>query len=166
MTDWQTVPARVLRGHQVASGRGGDPRFPGGTIRMQAPHFAALGLDLSLFYPGTLNVSVAPLRYRIVRPRATFRGVRWHPTQPAEDFSFFDVRLVREGLPAVDGLIYYPHPDTKPEHFQPAEVLELLLPFVEGLGVATEVTLAIPAGQMVVTAEEPRTKGTPAVSGE
>jgi hypothetical protein len=147
---WSQFHARVVRGHQVASGRNGDVRFPGGTVRMQVPQFRALGLDLTPFYPGTLNVSIAPLSYRAVRPRLTFRQVKWHPTEPAEDFSFFDVRLLRTGGPPVEGLIYYPHPETKPEHFQRPDVLELLLPFVDGLAVATDLRLAVPADQMFV----------------
>lgn len=129
----QTITARVVPGHRVASGSNGNPRFPGGTLRMQAPHFAALGFDLNAFHGGTLNVSIAPLRYHVVKAPTTFRAVKWHPVEPAEDFSFFDVRLVRPDGSAVAGKIYYPHPDTKPEHFQQPDVLELLLPFVEGL---------------------------------
>ena len=150
---WQLVPARIVRGHQVASGLNGDPRFPGGTVRMQLPHFAARGLDLTPFYPGTLNVTIAPRHYRVIRPRHTFRAVQWHPTEPAEDFSFFDVRLLRADPHPVPGLIYYPHPDTKPEHFQQPDVLELLLPFVDGLAVATEIALQISTEQMII---EPR----------
>ena len=60
-TDWQTVRARVVEGHRVASGRNGNPRFPGGTLRMQAPFFRELGLDLSAYHRGTINVSIAPL---------------------------------------------------------------------------------------------------------
>ena len=149
-SDWWPLDARVVRGHQVASGRGGDPRFPGGTLRMQMPFFLALGLDLSPYHPGTLNVSVAPLRYRVRQPRLTFGQVKWHPTAPAEDFSFFDVQLLRGGRPPVEGLIYYPHPDTKPEHFQKPDVLELLLPHVDGLAVATDVRLAVRPEQISV----------------
>jgi hypothetical protein len=148
-TSWPEVSARIVRGHQVASGRNGNPRFPGGTIRMQLPHFRSLGLDLSPFYPGTLNVSIAPRRYLVLRPRVTFKALKWHPIEPAEDFSFFDVRLVRDDQPSVDGLIYHPHPDTKPEHFQQPDVLELLFPFVEGLSVATQLRLAVPPDQMI-----------------
>ena len=60
------IPATIVQGHRVASGLNGNPRFPGGTLRMQLPFFAELGLDLSAFYPGTLNVSIAPLSYRVV----------------------------------------------------------------------------------------------------
>ena len=149
-TDVQTVPARIVRGHRVASGLNASPRFPGGTLRMQAPHFLALGLDLSPFHIGTVNVSIAPLNYRIVQPRLTFRTVKWHPTEPAEDFSFCDCHLLHGDAPPSAGLIYYPHPETKPEHFQQPDVLELLLPFIAGLDYGTEVQLEVPRAQIVV----------------
>ena len=66
-----------------------------------------LGLDLSAFHPGTLNVSTAPLRHRVVQPKLTFRDVKWHPTEPAEDFSFFDVTLYRAGAIPVCGMGSY-----------------------------------------------------------
>jgi hypothetical protein len=53
--------------------------------------------------------------------------LKWHPTEPAEDFSFFDIRAAGPVGEPVAGLIYYPHPDTKPVHFQQPDVLELLL---------------------------------------
>jgi hypothetical protein len=117
---------------------------------MQSPHFLARGLDLGVYHRGTLNVSIAPLTYRVVHPRLTFRNVKWHPVEPQEDFSFFDVSLVRPGQPSVAGLIYYPHPDTKPEHFQAPDILEMLLPYVEGLTYGMELTFEIPAEQMVI----------------
>ena len=117
---------------------------------MLAPHFRARGLDLAAFHGGTVNVSIAPLRYRVAQARITFRAVKWHPTEPAEDFSFFDVRLLRDGHPPVEGLIYYPHPETKPEHFQQPDVLELLLPFVDGLSYGADLLLELPEEQMLI----------------
>lgn len=155
MPAWQSFSARIMQGHQVASGKNADPRFPGGTLRMQAPFFKALGLDLDRFYPGTLNVSVAPHRYKVIRPRHTFRQVKWHPVEPAEDFSFFDLRLIRPGKEAVNGLIYFPHPETKPEHFQQPDILELLLPYVEGLAYGAELSLEVPADQMLIKCHTP-----------
>ena len=149
MPSWQTITARVVPGHQVASGNNGNPRFPGGTLQMQMPFFKELGLDLGVFHRGTLNISIAPCRYRALEARHTFRNVKWHPTEPAEDFSFFDVKFVRPGGEAVAGLIYFPHPETKPEHFQQPDVLELLLPYVEGLEYGSEITLEVPDEQMV-----------------
>ena len=145
----QLLTARLIQGHRVASGLNGNPRFPGGTLFMQRPHFLALGLDIGAFHQGTLNVSIAPRSYRVVKPRLTFRNVQWHPVEPKEDFSFFDVRLLTPGPPAA-GLIYYPHPETKPEHFQAPDVLELLLPFVKGLSYGMELRLEIPSGQMLI----------------
>lgn len=146
---WPVVTARIVRGHRVASGLNGNPRFPGGTLRMQQPHFLALGFDLAAYHPGTLNISIAPCRYRVVQAPITFRNVKWHPTDPAEDFSLFDMHLLRAGAVVV-GKIYYPHPETKPTHFQTADVLELILPFVEGLNYGDTVRLAIPPEQMVI----------------
>jgi len=147
---WQKVPARILEGHRVASGLNGNPSYPGGTLKMQQPVFQKLGLDLSEYYPGTLNVSVAPLKYRVVKPRMTFHNVHWHPDDPPEDFSFFDARLLREGESSVAGFVYYPHPETKPKHFQASDVLEFLFPFVGGLEYGMNITLEIPTEQMVV----------------
>lgn len=150
MTGSQTISVRVVAGHQVASGRNGDPRFPGGTLRMQAPHLLALGFDISPYHAGTINVSLAPRRYQAVKAPITFRQVKWHPTEPAEDFSFFDVRVLRSENSPLDGKIYYPHPDTKPEHFQQPDVLELLLPFMEGLSTGTTLILEIPKEQLLI----------------
>ena len=150
MTSWQTVAARVVPGHGVASGLKGDPRFPGGTLRMQAPHFLALGFDLGPYHGGTINVSIAPRVYRVMKPPVTFRSVKWHPTEPAEDFSFADVRVILPGGLPIAGKIYYPHPDTKPEHFQQPDVLELLLPYIPGILTGMELTLEIPIEQVVI----------------
>ena len=152
----QTINARLVEGHRVASGLNGDARFPGGTLRMQFPHFLALGLDLRSFHLGTLNVSIAPLGYQVVKPRHTFTQVKWHPTEPAEDFSFFDVQVIRSDTPPVSGLIYFPHPDTKPEHFQQPDVIELLLPFVKGLRYGMALSLEVPTAQMVFGPSAPR----------
>ena len=58
MNDTVLLSGKVIRGHGVASGQNGNPRFPGGTIRMQTPAFAARGLDLDAYFPGTINVSI------------------------------------------------------------------------------------------------------------
>jgi hypothetical protein len=46
------IPASIVQGHRVASGLNGNPRFPGGTLRMQLPlrptlPFVAAGLPPS-----------------------------------------------------------------------------------------------------------------------
>lgn len=143
------IPATIVQGHRVASGLNGNPRFPGGTLRMQLPFFRDLGLDLSSYHLGTLNVSIAPLSYRVVNPKLTFRDVKWHPTEPSEDFSFFDVTVHLEGASPVNGLVYFPHPETKPEHFQSPDVLELLLSWTDGLDCGAKLKLEVSAEQMI-----------------
>ena len=136
----ETVVGVVVRGHGVASGRAGDPRFPGGTIAMQIPYFRALGLDLAGFHPGTMNVDCAPRSFRPGPGARTFERVKWHPEMPAETFSFARATLVRDGArhPA---WIYWPHPETKPEHFQPGGVAEVIAPPVPGLAYGDRVVL-------------------------
>jgi hypothetical protein len=141
--NWIKVHGTLLKGHGVASGRGGDPRFPGGTIRMQLPHFAQRGLELSSYHPGTLNVSIEPHTYTILQPKLTLRNVKWHPTAPAEDFSFFDCRIQVGDSALAQGLVYYPHPETKPEHFQPPDVLEILAPPIPNIAYGAPVVLEL-----------------------
>ncbi|RBP44232.1 hypothetical protein DES53_10451 [Roseimicrobium gellanilyticum] len=145
-----SVPATIVPGYQVASGTNANPRFPGGTLRMQLPFFETLGLDLSGYHLATLNLSIAPARYEVVKPRLTFRSVKWHPTEPAEDFSFFDCNLHLSGCEPVPALIYYPHPETKPEHFQPDDLLEVLAPFIKGISYGMRLVLEVPEEQMWV----------------
>ena len=132
-----------MQGHRVASGLNGNPAFPGGTIRMQMPFFKARGLDLAPYYPGTLNVSIAPLRYEVVRAPCTFEDVKWHPVDPAETFSFFHVNRILPDGSRVAGLVYYPHPETKPKHFQPPDMLELMFPKMDDAAYGSELDLEI-----------------------
>ncbi|MFT5464946.1 MAG: CTP-dependent riboflavin kinase [Verrucomicrobiales bacterium] len=142
---WQKVRGVLVQGHRVASGLGGDTRFPGGTLALQRPHFAERGLDLSIFFHGTLNISIAPKQFRVVEAPRTFRNVKWAAEEPSEDFSFFDCRV--EGR---KGLIYYPHPETKPEHFQPPDVLEILTSEIPNLSYADELAVEIPIQQLLI----------------
>lgn len=142
--DWPVAPARVVAGHGVASGRAADSPYPAGTIALQAPHFAARGLDLSGFYPGTLNLDIAPWQLEPRQPRFT-ATLNWHD-EVTERFSFVDARL-RIAERSVAGLIYHPHPDTKPAHHQPSTVVELLAPWIEGLGPGTLCELAVDPAQ-------------------
>jgi hypothetical protein len=142
------VVGRVVAGHGVASGCNGDPRFPGGTLAMQIPTFLSLGLDLRPYHRGTINVSISPWSYVSGRARVTFRDVHWAPHEPPEDFSFFDCRVRVRGSDWVSGLIYHPHPETKPKHFQAPDVLEVLTDLLPGLRVGDEIHVEAAKGQM------------------
>ncbi len=141
------IAARVVRGHGVASGSSNS--VPSGTIARQLPHFRKLGLELGDCWPGTLNLSVEPLRLAIVRPAYLFASVDWDENGPPETFSFSRCR-VRTGELEVAGWIYYPHPETKPRHFQPPGVVEILAPWLPGIAYGAEVMLGFDPEEVVV----------------
>jgi hypothetical protein len=143
MSDWIEIKGLVKKGYGVASGQAKNPRFPQGTIAMQRPFFRDRGLDLSEYFPGTINLSIAPYKYEIERAKYTFKQVKWSPNDPAEDFSFFDCQILLAVDRVFNGLIYYPHPETKPEHFQSPDILEILAPFISNLAYENELIIAV-----------------------
>lgn len=147
---WTNVDGVIVAGHGIASGQSGDPRFPGGSVRLQSPHFLKAGVDLSAYHRGTLNISIAPRRYRVHCALHTIRNLAWLPNYPPEDFSFFNCRIRAGSQPAVDGLVYYPHPETKPEFHQDPSVLEVLAPWIEGLTLGDPVTLSLRLDEITV----------------
>ncbi|MDJ0715727.1 MAG: VWA domain-containing protein [Prochloraceae cyanobacterium] len=72
---WQRVKGTLGSGHKVASGQASNSPYPRGTIEMQTPFFKKLGLNLTEYFKGTLNLSLVldrsgsmagqPLRYAI-----------------------------------------------------------------------------------------------------
>ena len=135
-TNW--IQGVVVAGHGVASGTGQDRRYPAGTIRLQQPFFLERGIDLSGYFPGTLNVDLAPQTPPPAQPR--FDGViRWFEDLE-ERFLLSAVEVEAHGARHA-GLWYYPHPDTKPAHFQRSTVVELLLPWIEGLRAGDRVSV-------------------------
>jgi hypothetical protein len=124
------IPGVVVAGHGVASGAGQDRRYPAGTIQLQQPFFLERGIDLSGYYPGTLNVDLAPVVP--VPQQPLFDGViRWFE-DIEERFLLSPVEIEANGTRQA-GLWYYPHPETKPAHFQRSTVVELLLPWIAGI---------------------------------
>ncbi|MEM8612183.1 MAG: hypothetical protein AAGF93_09215 [Cyanobacteria bacterium P01_H01_bin.105] len=151
MISWVSVTGKVIRGHGVASGQSGNPRFPYGTIRMQQSAFAAQGLNIDSFFAGTINVSIHPYHYEVRQAKYTFRQIKWADDTPPEDFSFFDCRVVIRTNQRVNGLIYYPHPETKPEHFQDPATIEVLTEFIEGLSYDMTIGLELDPRQLLVS---------------
>ena len=143
-----TVGGIIASGHRVASGQSAESPYPKGTIEMQTPHFLPLGVDLSPFYPGTLNVSITPCTFELL-PKQTLHGVKWSPHHDAESFSFLPISLTWQKS-TYSGLVYYPHPETKINHFQDPSVLELLLPKVEGIAYGEKVTLSASSSQLII----------------
>ncbi|WP_419826231.1 hypothetical protein [Sphingomonas sp.] len=127
----------VVTGHGVASGRAADPRFPAGTIALQAPLFRARGVDLAALIGaepvmGTINVDLAPAVPRVLAPEIELRDVVWSPVMPAENFWLFRATVDVPGS-LHHALIYMPDPATKPEHHQPGSVIEIIAAHTGGL---------------------------------
>ena len=150
INQWLLVVGQLVRGHQVASGQGEDTRYPGGTLKMQTPFFAERGLDLSPYFPGTLNVSIAPKLYQVHETTHRFDNVRWSPDDPAENFWFLDCRVGVSLEELHDGLIYYPDPETKPCHFQPPNVLEVLAPEIPDVDYGDTIWLKVRRDQVEI----------------
>lgn len=142
----------VKSGHQVASGSAEDSPYERGTLEMQLPFFRNLGLDLSSFYLGTINVSIAPHTFKLVRPQYTFTQVKWHPDYAAETFSFSPCQVVHQDL-TYAGLIYYPHPETKIGHFQDDSIIEAIAPKIPGLNYGDRLILKVNPQEVVITGD-------------
>lgn len=151
---WSYVSGKLQSGYGVASGRAVDSPYPEGTIVLQMPHFQKLGLDLSPYYPGTLNISIAPAQFQMIQPQWTFPLVHWYPASCPETFSFSPCR-VKYGDHRAAGLIYYPHPETKPDHFQNPSIIEILAPFIPRIEMGVAVTLGVLSQQVAIFSPEP-----------
>lgn len=142
MTNLLTLMGIVSSGHRVASGQAVDSPYERGTLEMQLPYFRDLGLDLSGFYLGTINVSIAPHTFELIAPKYTFTQVKWHQNYPAETFSFATVVVVYQSV-SYDGWIYYPHPETKIGHFQDDSILEIIAPEISDLDYGDRLSLKV-----------------------
>ena len=139
----------VVAGHGVASGRRPDPRFPSGSIALQAPLFRARGVDLAELLGaepmmGTINLDVSPLAPTVIQPEIVLPGIVWSSHMPPENFWLFRARLTHADR-TYRAVIYMPDPATKPAHFQPARVVEIVAAPVPGLDRGDAVDLAADA---------------------
>ncbi len=132
----------LMRGHQVASRLSKD--YPYSSLEKQKPLFKALGLDLYKYFNGTLNISIAPLEFEMIKPEYTFELVEWTDLHPPETFSFSRCKVIFKGG-EYPGWVYYPHPETKKTHFQNASLIEVItseIPDIQyGDGLDIEVNL-------------------------
>jgi hypothetical protein len=144
----QWHPCRVHEGHGVASGRSPASPYPAGSIALQAPLFAAWGIDLSRYYSGTLNLGFDDTRWQLSRPDARVEQLRWTDRHPPESFSFWSVALRWQGQPEpLAGLIYWPHPETKCAHHHDPDRLEVLAPWIAGIASVQALELGVDPGR-------------------
>lgn len=141
MTGSNWIKTHVVSGHGVASGRSASSPYPAGTIAMQRPIFKSLGLDLDACWPGTLNLSIAPLELQLKQPDHCFELVHWTDHHPPETFSFWRIELKPPSGESVAAWLYYPHPETKARHWQPATVMEVLAPRLDHISPGSEIAI-------------------------
>ena len=122
-TNWILLHGILVKGHQVASRPSKD--YPYSSLKKQKPFFKKLGLDLSEYFNGTLNISIDPFEFGLSAPEFTFGLVEWTDLHPPETFSFSRCSvLFRER--EYSGWVYYPHPETKRTHFQNPSLIEVI----------------------------------------
>ncbi|WP_232360483.1 hypothetical protein [Paraneptunicella aestuarii] len=119
------VTAELIPGHQIASGLASNSPYPAGSIELQIPHFKALGLDLSHYRAATLNLSIKPYRFEWLVPDYKFEQVQWIEGFNPETFWFAQC-VIRFQEKDYNAWIYYPHPETKTQHFHSEQVLEII----------------------------------------
>lgn len=139
----------IIEGHQVASGQGASTPYPESSIKMQTPHFKEKGLDISMYYSGTLNVSIKPYRLIDVNSPIRFDLVEWTFLHPPETFSFSKCKVIVNGE-EVSGLVYYPHPSTKETHFQNNSVLEILTTYIDNIKYGDEIEIVINQNEVII----------------
>lgn len=126
------IHGKVTRGYGVASGQADNSPYPAGTIAMQKPLFKIQGLDLSGYLEATINVDIRPWRFEIIKTEYLFKQLKWSEHCQAEDFSLVSCQVKVEGE-CYPGYLYYPHPETKPDHFHDAGVMEVISQPIAGL---------------------------------
>ena len=136
------VSGQVIKGYQVASGLAVDHPFEAGTIDLQKPVFKERGLSLDHCYSGTMNVLISPKTFTMINPRYRFDQVEWGKGKQVENFSFSPCILYFEDQ-KIEAFVYYPHPETKKEHFQDNDRLEILAPKVGGISYGSSVRLEL-----------------------
>ena len=139
----------VVPGYQVASGLAVDAEFEQGSIALQKPHFKQRGIDLTHCFNGTINVAFNVQQVAILRSHHHIEQLKWYQHWPAEDFDFVKCELCFN-LQRVTGFIYQPSPTTKIDHYQPANVLELLAPKLDGLVYGSKLELLVEHGYLML----------------
>jgi len=138
----------LMRGHQVASRPSKD--YPYSSLEKQKPYFKVLGLDLYEYFNGTLNISIAPLRFDMIRPEFTFELVEWTDLHPPETFSFSRCKVYFKNREYI-GWVYYPHPETKKTHFQNSSLIEVITYEIPEIQYGDKLEIDVDTDKILVT---------------
>lgn len=137
----------LTRGYQVASRPSRD--YPYSSLEKQKPLFKALGLDLYEYFNGTLNISIAPLEFKMAHPEFTFELVEWTDLHPPETFSFSRCTVFYKGGEYA-GWVYYPHPETKKTHFQNPSLIEVIAHPISEIQYGDELEIEIDTNEIFI----------------
>ena len=146
-TSWFQITGTLMQGHQVASRP--SKAYPYSSLKKQKPYFKELGLDLSPYFNGTLNISIAPLEFEMTNPELTFPLVEWTDLHPPETFSFSRCKVIFEGK-EYEGWVYYPHPETKKTHFQNPFLIEVIAREIPNTKYGDRIEIVINANEITV----------------
>ncbi len=146
---FKRLPGILVRGHQVASRPSKD--YPYSSLEKQKPYFKSFGLDLYEYFNGTLNISIAPLTVEMTAPELTFPLVQWTDLHPPETFSFSRCKVIFREV-EYSGLVYYPHPETKKNHFQNASLVEVITYEIPGIQYGDVLDVEVNSSEITVGA--------------
>ena len=145
------VSGEVVEGYRVASQASTD--YPYGTIERQKPLFKKLGLNLDEMYNGTLNISINPHTFEIVKPQFTIEKVEWTNLHPPETFSFSKCRILFRGK-SYEGWVYYPHPEIKKRHLQDKSKIEVIAQKIPDIKYGDEVAIELNSEEILINDSE------------
>ena len=145
---WIRIHGILIEGYHVASGPSAD--YPYGALDRQRPIFAERGLDLSVYFNGSLNVDIRPRQFTIVKPEYTFERVEWTDLHPPEHFSFSRCKVIFKDA-EYDGWVYYPHPETKLRNFHNPSLLEVIAMPIPGIHYGDKLDVLVNGDEITVT---------------
>ena len=116
---------------------------------MQYPFFKRGGLSFQGMHAGTINISIAPKEFCILRADYTFYNIKWRSNHPVENFSFVRCFIVF-GNNRYPGFIYFPHPETKQGVFSGFSLIEVLTRFIPGISYGQKISCVFSSAQIKI----------------
>jgi len=136
------LECKVIPGFQIASGKAINSPYPEGTIKLQQPFFLQQGLDLRAYYLGTINAQFSCREIRLDNSDFHFKSIKWLANFPSEDFKFYKCFILNK-MEKIPALVYQPASETKINHFQAKNVLEIITVKIAGLSYGDPLILEI-----------------------
>ncbi|MFH1158544.1 MAG: hypothetical protein V1721_06640 [Pseudomonadota bacterium] len=122
---------------------------------MQDAFFREQGVDFDLiigknWMRGTLNVSILPNEFHILKPDFSLQAVAWTDILPPENFFIVTTVAAHKGR-EYRGVLYQPDPFTKTDHLQPPTMMEIIAEKIPSLQYGDEITLRFSSGKIGIS---------------